>query len=499
MTFPNIDYAFAGYDIVKGYPLTTARDPGFKKAIFKADYVRGKSNGDCRYLVPKGVKALQDVSCDVSFKSDTVRNTAEFHKSLATSASVEGGGFGFSFSASASYQKKTSEMSSGEYVYIISKAQCTSYFSEIDLSSLPPFDEGFQSFATKLEGASSTDQDVSDFIETYGTHFLESVTFGSSYTQEHRMKSTDYKTMSSQKFGVTARASYSGLFSAGGGFSLDSEQQAAASEFNKKVETSTVTVGSAPPSNGDAMTWASVVKESPVPIKYKLRPIADLFTTKFGNNKPTVYEKLKDAPLKSCRLIKSQGEPISCEIDRKWATLDKVVVRGGYPFIKGVSNLFSTVTLGTQTDCKLICDFNRMCVGYMTPKSGSICSIVEKGKVYEWEGSTTHTFNLYLNKMKEDLVLKARVPKVGEFVSGSFKRFFAYSYPLEGGDAKKAENLKKCRQYCVNDPLCRAFRFGKCTGTDRLLCNDQMCFIFHNIANLKSENLADTEFHFVAK
>ena len=98
---------------------------------------------------------------------------------------------------------------------------------------------------------------------------------------------------------MTARASYSGLFSAGGGFSLDSEQQAAASEFNKKVETSTVTVGSAPPSNGDAMTWASVVKESPVPIKYKLRPIADLFTAKFGNNKQTVYAKLKDAPLKS--------------------------------------------------------------------------------------------------------------------------------------------------------------------------------------------------------
>ena len=397
MTFPNIDYAFAGYDIVKGYPLTTARDPGFKKAIFKADYVNGKSNGDCRYLVPKGVKALQDVSCDVSFKSDTVRNTAEFHKSLATSASVEGGGFGFSFSASASYQKKTSEMSSGEYVYIISKAQCTSYFSEIDLLSLPPFDEGFQSFATKLE-TSTADQDVSDFIETYGTHYLESVTFGSSYTQEHRMKSTDYKTMSSQKFGVTARASYSGLFSAGGGFSLDSEQQAAASEFNKKVETSTVTVGSAPPSNGDAMTWASVVKESLVPIKYKLRPIADLFTAKFGNNKSTVYAKLKDAPLKSCRLLKSQGEPISCELDRKWATLDKVAISGGYPMIKDGSSLLTAFTVKSKRVCQLICDFNRKCVGYRTlTNSQTTCSIVEEGTVYEWVGSTIYTFNLYIS------------------------------------------------------------------------------------------------------
>ena len=498
MAFPNIDYTFVGYDIVRGYPLTTARDPGFKKAIFKADYVNGKSNGDCRYLVPKGVKALQDVSCDVSFKSDTVRNTAEFHKSLATSASVEGGGFGFSFSASASYQKATSEMSSGEYVYIISKAQCTSYFSEIDLSSLPPFDEGFQSFATKLEGASSTDQDVSDFIETYGTHFLESVTFGSSYTQEHRMKSTDYKTMSSQKFGVTARASYSGLFSAGGGFSLDSEQQAAASEFNKKVETTTVTVGSAPPSNGDAMTWASVVKESPVPIKYKLRPIADLFTAKFGNNKSTVYTKLKDAPLKSCRLLKSQGEPISCEIDRKWATLDKVVISGGYPLLKDGSTLLTAFDMGTQRNCKLVCDFNRKCVGHRNPYNDlDQCFIVEEGAVYEWEGGAREKFNLYFNKMKQDLVLKTNVPKVGEKVRGVFKKFFAYSFALNGDIKQKAASLKKCRQYCVNDPLCRAFRFGKCT--DQLLCNNQKCYIFYNIANLPSEELADTEFHFVAK
>ena len=58
----------------------------------------------------------------------------------------------------------------------------------------------------------------------------------------------------------------------GGRFSLDSEQREAALEFAKSVETTTVTVGSAPPSNGDAMTWASAVKENPVPIKYSLRP-----------------------------------------------------------------------------------------------------------------------------------------------------------------------------------------------------------------------------------
>ena len=71
MSFPNIDYAFAGYDIVKGYPLTMARDPGFRNAIFKGDYFNSRSNGDCRYILPKGINAVPDVSCDVSFKLES--------------------------------------------------------------------------------------------------------------------------------------------------------------------------------------------------------------------------------------------------------------------------------------------------------------------------------------------------------------------------------------------------------------------------------------------
>ena len=50
---------------------------------------------------------------------------------------------------------------------------------------------------------------------------------------------------------IISQASYSGLFSAGASFSLDKEQQEAASNFSKMVETSTITVGAAPPSNGN--------------------------------------------------------------------------------------------------------------------------------------------------------------------------------------------------------------------------------------------------------
>ena len=70
------------------------------------------------------------------------------------------------------------------------------------------------------------------------------------------------------KVSVEVEASYSGLFSVGGGFGFSSAQSSAVSNFNSKVETKTLTVGSAPPQNGDAMTWAANAKETPVPYKY---------------------------------------------------------------------------------------------------------------------------------------------------------------------------------------------------------------------------------------
>ena len=61
-----------------------------------------------------------------------------------------------------------------------------------------------------------------------------------------------------------------------------------ASNFQKSVQTSTITVGAAQPSNGDALTWASSVQENPVPIKYSLSAIHNLFTERYSKHLPEV-------------------------------------------------------------------------------------------------------------------------------------------------------------------------------------------------------------------
>ena len=71
-SFPDLDYAFFGYDILKGYPLASGHDPGFTHPIFLSDYESGKQTSDCRYSVPKGLVVVPDVSCVSSFSSKVI-------------------------------------------------------------------------------------------------------------------------------------------------------------------------------------------------------------------------------------------------------------------------------------------------------------------------------------------------------------------------------------------------------------------------------------------
>ena len=209
-------------------------------------------------------------------------------------------------------------MSSGEYLYIISQAQCRYYFSKLDATEPPPFHPGFVSWAKKLASPDSSQDDLVQFIQYFGTHYASEITFGARFMKQHKVSQTKYESLREKDVSVEAQASYSGLFSVGGGFSLNSKQRSAASNFQESVETSTITVGAAPPSNGDAMTWASSVQENPVPTKYSLSPVYDLFTEKFAKLLPGIdlnamRQRLINTSRNYCWILKKKGKIDSCD------------------------------------------------------------------------------------------------------------------------------------------------------------------------------------------
>ena len=210
-------------------------------------------------------------------------------------------------------------MSSDEYLFVISQAECQNYYSMIDFTNPPPFDPGFISKAKSLADPRATNEAVLEFIEYFGTHFFTEVTYGAKFVQHHKMSQSTYEKLKKSSINVEAQASYSGLFSIGGGFSLDKEQSEAASAFSKSVETTTYTVGSTPPSNGDAMTWAASVDQNPVPMLYALAAIDILFTEPFIKDLPRGFDynvargKLKNASQLFCQDIKGKGMIHSCD------------------------------------------------------------------------------------------------------------------------------------------------------------------------------------------
>lgn len=286
----------------------------------KQNHVTSRTRDGLLLIQNEEVNEVVDLfKCDINVLLLTYTQSI---KTLKTDTNMKcfstGGGWGFKFSASASYKESVAQMSSGEFLYIISQAQCRYYFSKLDATDPPPFHPGFVTWAKKLASSNAGQDDLVQFIEYFGTHYVSEVTFGARFMKQHRVSQTKYKELREKSVSVEAQASYSGMFSVGGGFSLDSEQRSAASNFQKSVETSTITVGAAPPSNGDAMTWASSVQENPVPTKYSLSPVYDLFTERYAEYLPGIdlnamREKLINTSRNYCRILRGKGEIDSCD------------------------------------------------------------------------------------------------------------------------------------------------------------------------------------------
>ena len=297
-TFTDIDYALLGYNILKGYPLEGGMDPGFAAPIFTSDYSGLGMSADCLYSIPDGLHVYPEISCQTSFSSQEIKTKQEFETSFAASVDGSAANWGAKFSASVSYEEAASKVATSESLLIISQATCRYYKTRLDTATPPALHDNFINKVNNIVNAADADKEsaVHDFLDVYGTHFLTDIDFGARYTKQHEMTYSQYEIASSHSYDVSVQASYSGLYDVSGSASLSADQQAAAEDFNSRVTTTTITIGATPPASGDELEWASEVKESPMPIKFTLSSIEDLFTSQYMSAVPQ-YEDAKTALL----------------------------------------------------------------------------------------------------------------------------------------------------------------------------------------------------------
>nr|KAG5697521.1 hypothetical protein BaRGS_019475 [Batillaria attramentaria] len=404
-TFPDMDYGFMGYNILKGYPLEIGHDPGFTLPIFAADYNDGFQTADCLWSIPQGYILLPDVSCITSFSSEIIESTRALSETLETKAKVKGSGWGSKFSASTGYKSASSELESGQSVYIVSSASCDYYYMKLKEYDLPPFDSLFVEWILRLN---NTDDDNTylDFFANYGTHYIQEASFGASFTYEYKMDSSTYESETSSGVDVAVSASYSGAVKVGASASLSTTEAAAASDFQSKTTSRTLTVGAPPPSDGDTLTWAAEVKQNPLPVSYDLESIENLFTELFmgpgtymenytidydaikacfsENTQPNGFKfgtKIENTKKTYCEQLKSEGVVNDCSDYISGITLDNTKLSGDYTSYSNVETSGACIDLCYDlTDCEAVdyCDvcgssdtFYRQAAEYGNMQTGS--------------------------------------------------------------------------------------------------------------------------------
>ena len=338
-------------------------------------------------------------------------------------------------------------MSSGKSVYIFSEARCNYYFSKLDPRKPPLFDPSFFATAQALENGNETD--YFSFLTNYGTHYPRFVTFGARYTRQHKMSSSSYKTASESSVNVAAQASYSGLFSIGASFSMDSSQREQAQSFQSKVETETITVGAPPPADGDAMTWASNVKDTPVPMAYKLEPIEDLFTdtymeryksfgTGFEINYKKIHKKLASNSFKDryCESLRQKGDINTCKQALRYIAIKDMSVSSFYLF--GLLSIESNVDRKT---CQNKCLQNQKCRTVSFQKSGKICKLYQYHS-YSLQSSLGSMVIVLSTKMQQDVTFKNSAVDVNI---------------QSRKDHVSVESKSACAGHCRDDPLCAVY------------------------------------------
>ena len=182
---PNIGYLFRGYDILKGNPLSPKKrsfDPGFRQMIFNPTYNKERYTADRRYKIPDNADVTSKHACKSEFSSDSVMTMSDYQKSLMAKASVEGSGrikiVEASFSASTEYNRVRKTVESNTKSIIKSEAYCTVYEGMLNTGTPPELSENFIAYVTGLLAT----KDYGNFIDTFGTHFIEAMDMGARYS-----------------------------------------------------------------------------------------------------------------------------------------------------------------------------------------------------------------------------------------------------------------------------------------------------------------------------
>ena len=269
-------------------------------------------SGDSDHLIPDNVEASEQPTCTFSFTTTTITQISSYSESLSVDANADFEGWGASFSASVDYKEAKETVSNQETRLYSTKAECIVYAASIYYNNAK-LSNNFRQAVLELNSTGDF-TDYYNLIDQYGTHFVSSIKMGGRYGYQSEMSNSKVMEMSSKGTNVKMAAGYSGVASVKASSATETQKKQS-EEFNKaRTEVKEFFVGGGPPSGDEDWTphaWSTTVAENPLPIRYKLVSIEQLFTSERfpeDNNIHTKSETLKRIMTLYCQRISSDPE-----------------------------------------------------------------------------------------------------------------------------------------------------------------------------------------------
>lgn len=351
--YANIVAAMVGYNLIKGNPYSTTvnQDPGFETAYIFAPI---GADHNRRYALHSGITVRQVRKCNLVTNSRTVSSFSQYRNRIVKSK-VTGSSFSSnppieleadvgilnasttiksiyesSFEASEESQKNAEFFKRMEGLLSVNDAKCAEYSLQISKWNPPPFSDTFKRGLLKLNEvvAAGDDDAIStyfyQFLNEFGTHYLTHATMGSRLAIERRYTRDEYANSgisgidkcNKDRMGVNLFFSYSKSST-----DCTSFQSTTLDSVDSDIQRESVTsFGSKPAS--DLYKWASQSFVAPLPIKFKMAPIIDIFRDSFHKGddhlKNLDYEKIleKVSGLYDNYCVSVRGE-VACRKSQK--------------------------------------------------------------------------------------------------------------------------------------------------------------------------------------
>jgi len=170
--------------------------------------------------------------------------------------------------------------------------------------------ENFEAGLRSLPAEFGDGEAYFDFLDTFGTHYVTSMAFGSRFgftsffTEEawHKVQKTGVQ--------VDVAASYEGLVKAGGSVDTSSKKQAQQAFDESQQGYKMISLG-AQPVRGDPIAWAQQVVEEPMPVTYELSRLCDVIYDGMWAQKKNCYYALSKEQYCTKRVM-ARGDVGSC-------------------------------------------------------------------------------------------------------------------------------------------------------------------------------------------